>query len=214
MAQNKENFVIAAFTEEQVERLTGVTLRQLRHWDRTKFFVPSLAYEDRRQPFSRLYSFRDLVSLKVLNALRNDSKVSLQHLRGVKDKLAHLGEDLWSKTTLYVLKRKVVFDNLETRAKEEVLSGQGVLQIPLEVVTGNMKDAVAKIRERDSSSIGKIESKKGIANSRPVIAGTRIPVDAIKAFAAEGYSVEQIRKEYPTLTVEDIAAAINYEAAA
>ncbi|MBB3162312.1 DUF433 domain-containing protein [Rhizobium laguerreae] len=214
MVQDKENSVIAAFTEEQVERLTGVTLRQLRHWDRTKFFVPTLAYEDRSQPFSRLYSFRDLVSLKVLSALRNDSKVSLQHLRGVKDKLAHLGDALWSKTTLYVLKRKVVFDNPESKTKEEVLSGQGVLQIPLEVVTGNMKDAVAKMKERKSSSVGKIESKKGIANSRPVIAGTRIPVDTIKAFAAEGYSIEKIRMEYPTLTTEDILAAISYEAAA
>ncbi|TBZ00231.1 DUF433 domain-containing protein [Rhizobium leguminosarum] len=214
MAKNEKNPVISAFTEEQVERLTGVTVRQLRHWDSTRFFTPSLAYEDRRRPFSRLYSFRDLVSLKILNALRNDSKVSLQHLRGVKDKLAHLGDELWSKTILYVLKKKVVFDNPQTKAKEEVLSGQGVLQIPLEVVTGNMKDAVAKLKARDNSSIGKIESKKGIANNRPVIAGTRIPVEAIKEFAAEGYSVEQIMNEYPTLTADDIRAAMNYEVAA
>ncbi|MBY3524598.1 DUF433 domain-containing protein [Rhizobium laguerreae] len=70
------------------------------------------------------------------------------------------------------------------------------------------------MKERKSSSVGKIESKKGIANSRPVIAGTRIPVDTIKAFAAEGYSIEKIRMEYPTLTTEDILAAISYEAAA
>ncbi|MGN6548624.1 MAG: MerR family transcriptional regulator, partial [Pararhizobium sp.] len=95
--------MISAFTEDHVERLTGLTQRQLRHWDRTGFFSPSFAYEDRRKPFSRLYSFRDLVCLKVLDALRNEAKVPLSHLRIVKDKLAHLGNDAWAKTTLYVL---------------------------------------------------------------------------------------------------------------
>lgn len=31
------------------------------------------------RPYGRIYSFRDLVCLKVLNGLRNESKVSLQH---------------------------------------------------------------------------------------------------------------------------------------
>lgn len=38
--------VVSAFTEEQVSRLTGISHRQLRYWDSTKFFVPSLAYEN------------------------------------------------------------------------------------------------------------------------------------------------------------------------
>ena len=206
--------IVAAFTEEQVERLTGVSVRQLRNWDRTGFFVPSLAYEDRSQPLSRLYSFRDLVSLKILNSLRNELNVSLQHLRQVKDKLAHLGDDMWSRTILFVLNKRVAFENPETRAKEEIVSGQGILQIPLEVVTGDMRRAVDAMRKRDEALVGKIERKKGIANSKPVIAGTRIPVSSIKAFADEGYTVEQIRAEYPTLTDADVIAAINHKNAA
>ncbi|MGY5809445.1 DUF433 domain-containing protein [Rhizobium sp. LEGMi198b] len=206
--------IIAAFTEEQVERLTGVSVRQLRNWDRTGFFVPSLAYEDRSQPLSRLYSFRDLVSLKILNSLRNELNVSLQHLRQVKDKLAHLGDDMWSKTILFVLNKRVAFENPETRAKEEIVSGQGILQIPLEVVTGDMRRAVDAMRKRDEALIGQIERKKGVANSKPVIAGTRIPVSSVKAFADEGYTVEQIRAEYPTLTEADVIAAINHKNAA
>ncbi|MBB4194861.1 DUF433 domain-containing protein [Rhizobium aethiopicum] len=214
MAMETPRVVISAFTEEQVERLTGVTVRQLKHWDKTGFFAPSLAYDDRSQAYSRLYSFRDLLSLKILNSLRNDAKVPLPHLRAVKDKLEHLGEDLWSKTTLYVLNRRVIFDNPITEAKEEVLSGQGVLQIPLKVITGDMNRAVEKMRERDKSLFGRIESKRGIANSKPVVAGTRIPVASVKAFADAGYTVEEIIKEYPTLTPEDIAAAIRHGAAA
>lgn len=213
MANRREKNIVAAFTEEQAERLTGISVRQLRHWDRTGFFAPSLAYQDRSKPFSRLYSFRDLVSLKVLNALRNDAQVSLPHLRTVKEKLAHLGEDVWAKTTLYVLNKKVVFENPLTRAKEEIVTGQGVLQIPLRVVTGNMTEAINAMRQRDSHAVGKIEKRRGFGG-HSVIAGTRIPVQAIKAFAEEGYTLEQIQKEYPTLTRDDIAAAIAHDEAA
>lgn len=214
MSEESTKNIIAAFTEDQTARLTGVTVRQLRNWDRTGFFVPSLAYEDRSQPLSRLYSFRDLVSLKILNSLRNELNVSLQHLRQVKYKLAHLGDDLWSNTVLFVLNKRVAFENPETRAKEEVVSGQGILQIPLEVVTGDMRRAVDAMRKRDETLVGQIERKKGIANSKPVIAGTRIPVSSIKAFADEGYTVEQILAEYPTLTKADVIAAINHKNAA
>jgi uncharacterized protein (DUF433 family) len=204
-----------AFTEEQAEKLTGVSASQLRSWDRTGFFVPALANKNRSLPLSRLYSFRDLVCLKVLNALRNEANVSLQHLRSVKERLSHLGEDVWAKTTLYVLNKKVVFENPETQNKEEVVTGQGVLQIPLMIVTGDMRRAVDEMKKRDVSSLsGKIERIKGIAGNRPVIAGTRIPVSTIKAFADEGFSAEQIIEEYPTLTLEDIQAAIEYSEAA
>ena len=98
-------WVLAAFTEAHVERLTGVSRRQLRYWDQTNFFVPSLAYSDRRAAYSRLYSFRDVVCLKIVDALRNDAGVPLPHLREVKEKLAHLGEDLWPRRRCTFLKQ-------------------------------------------------------------------------------------------------------------
>ncbi|MER8712857.1 DUF433 domain-containing protein [Mesorhizobium sp. M0228] len=214
MAKADSKTLVSAFTEDHVERLTGVSKRQLRYWDNDQFFVPTLAYADRSRPYSRLYSFRDVVSLKVLNELRNESRVPLDHLREVKEKLSHLGDDMWAKTTLYVLKKRVVVDNPKTRAKEEVVSGQGVLQIPLKVVTGDMKEAVKQLSHRDASSIGKFDRRRGVAHNQLVIAGTRIPVRSVKAFADAGYSVEKIAKEYPTLTEDDIRAAIAHTAAA
>ncbi len=47
---------------------------------------------------------------------------------------------------------------------------------------------------------------------KPVIRGTRIPVDAIIRRLAEGMSVEEILREYPNLTEEDIKAALEYAA--
>lgn len=200
--------VISAFSEEDVERLTGITINQLRYWDRTGFFVPSLASEDRRVALSRIYTFRDVVCLKVLNTIRNELKVSLQHLREAKDKLAHLGEDVWTKATIYILNRRVVVYDPATERREDVVSGQGVLQIPLEVVRGDMEKAVNALRERDTTTIGKITQNRRTAANKPVIAGTRIPVKSIKAFEQAGYSIDQIREQYPILTEEDIRAAL------
>lgn len=208
------NTVVAAFTEEQAHRLTGVSLRQMRYWASDRFFVPSIIMkqEDEKAPL-RLYSFRDLVCLKVLSALRNETRVPLHNLREVKERLAHLGDDLWAKTTLYVLGKRVVFDNPETGAREDAGNGQGILEIPLEVVTGDMKRAVADMRRRDDHSVGRIDAKRGGARN-PMIAGTRIPVRTIQEFAEAGYSVEQILKEFPSLSESDISAAVSYRPAA
>jgi uncharacterized protein (DUF433 family) len=206
--------IIETFSEETASRLTGVSVRQLRYWDGDGFFSPSLAYDDRRVAYSRLYSFRDIVSLKVLNTLRNDAKVPLQHLRAVKEKLQALGDALWIETTLYVHSKRVAFVNPETEALEEVVSGQGLLQIPLQVASNNMRESIKRLNQRSPDEIGKFERKRKVANNQLVIAGTRIPVESVKAFASEGYSVERIKLEYPTLTDEDIRAAINYADAA
>jgi uncharacterized protein (DUF433 family) len=206
--------IISAFSEDDVERLTGITTRQLRYWDRTRFFTPSLADEDRRHAYSRVYTFRDVVCLKILNTIRNESKVPLQHLREVRETLTHLGDDMWAKITLYILNRRVIFYNPETDRREDIVSGQGVLQIPLRVVRGDMERAVRSLRQRDAATVGHITQHRGLAGNRPVIAGTRIPVKSIKAFDRAGYSMDQIREQYPVLTDEDIRAALAHGEAA
>ena len=47
------------------------------------------------------------------------------------EKLAHLKDDLWTKTTLYVVDRRVVLVNPETGIPQEVVTGQYLLGIPL-----------------------------------------------------------------------------------
>lgn len=213
MDAQQPNIVIAAFTEDQANRLTGVSLRQLRYWNADGFFRPSLETRADDGPALRLYSFRDLVCLRIISQLRNDSKVPLAHLRDVKDELAHLGEVLWAKTTLYVLNKRVVFDNPETGAKETIVGKQGVLEIPLRVASGDMEAAVRAMRRRPEASIGRIDTRRAGAGN-PLIAGTRIPVRSIQDFAEAGYSVDEIVGQYPSLTADDVHAAISYKGAA
>jgi uncharacterized protein (DUF433 family) len=207
-----EKSVITGFTEAQAARLTGVSLRQLRYWAGDGFFAPGLTTPD--QPHLHLYSFRDLVSLKVLNQLRNREAIPLQELRRTKRKLSELGERLWGETTLYVFGKRVVFHNPATGRLEEAATGQGVLKIPLKIMTGDVQKAVDAMRQRRPESIGQIERKRGVVQYQPIIAGTRIPVASVRAFAEAGYSPEAIREQYPSLTIDDIKAALDYKAAA
>ena len=205
--------VVAAFSAEQVERLTGLTKRRLTYWDRTGFFAPSYADGDRRSPYSRIYSFRDVVGLRTLARLTDEFHVSLQHLRRVAEKLSHLANDLWSTQVLYVLDKKVVFDETGTGKLREVLSGQYVNGLVLGEVISDMRDAVDQLRQRRPDQIGRITRSRFVNRNAPVMAGTRIPVSAIRDFAEAGYTTEQIIREYPDLTERDVAAALTYREA-
>ena len=47
---------------------------------------------------------------------------------------------------------------------------------------------------------------------KPIIKGTRIPVDIIIKLIAQGMTKEEILEDYPNLTEEDIKAALDYVA--
>ncbi len=47
---------------------------------------------------------------------------------------------------------------------------------------------------------------------KPIIKGTRIPVDTIIRLLAQGMTEEEIIEDYPNLTKEDIRAALAYVA--
>lgn len=198
-----EKPVISAFTLDSVASLTGLSPGQLKYWDRRGFFVPSMAQENRRLPNSRVYTFKDVLALQVLKTLRMDLGVSLQHLRVVKDRLSLLSDNDWSERKLFVLNRRVVFDD-DDGARREVVSGQYVLDIPLSVVRRKMVDAVQQLAKRTQAQIGYSEHNRGVMQNREVFSGTRIPVDAVRAFVEERFSDEEILNQYPSLTRADI----------
>ncbi|MFM7575703.1 MAG: DUF433 domain-containing protein [Microcystaceae cyanobacterium] len=49
-----------------------------------------------------------------------------------------------------------------------------------------------------------------ICNGKPIIAGTRISVQTIMEFLAEGDSIEDILEEYPSLSRVDIYACLRF----
>lgn len=59
----------------------------------------------------------------------------------------------------------------------------------------------------------RIVRDKGICGGEPVFKGTRVTLRTILASLAEGDSVEEILKDFPSLKAEDIQAAIAFAAA-
>ncbi len=60
--------------------------------------------------------------------------------------------------------------------------------------------------------LDRIQTDPTICHGAACLKGTRIMVSVVFDALVEGYSVEEILTEYPTLTVEDIYVAITYGA--
>jgi DNA-binding transcriptional MerR regulator len=74
------------FTAQQASKLTNCTAHQLRYWDKVDLVKPSLQSTDGRPGRRRLYSFRDLVALRVVKSLL-DNGMSVQRVRRAWDYL-------------------------------------------------------------------------------------------------------------------------------
>mgnify|MGYP001555190814 CR=1 FL=1 len=60
------------------------------------------------------------------------------------------------------------------------------------------------------NQIGRVVQSRFIRHNDVVLAGTRVPVSAIKNFAEAGYSADQILSEYPGLSRRDVEAALTF----
>jgi len=66
--------------------------------------------------------------------------------------------------------------------------------------------------KKEEKFFERISSDPDICHGKPCIKGTRIPVYLNVSLVSEGMSVEEIINDYPSLTAEDIKAAIQYAA--
>jgi DNA-binding transcriptional MerR regulator len=109
--------------------VAGITYRQLDYWARTGLVVPSVR-DASGSGTQRLYSFRDIVVLKVVKRLL-DAGVSLQNIRKAIETLRQWGEDDLATMTL-ISDGTTVY---ECRSTEEVVDllqgGQGVFGIAI-----------------------------------------------------------------------------------
>ena len=107
----------------------GISYRQLDYWARTTLVVPSIR-DASGSGTQRLYSFRDLVVLKVVKRLL-DAGVSLQNIRRAIEALRSRGVDDLAGITL-ISDGTTVY---ECRSPEEVVDllqgGQGVFGIAI-----------------------------------------------------------------------------------
>ena len=80
-----------AFTSKQAIFLSGCTSHQLRYWDKVGLVTPSIQSSNGKPGVPKLYSFRDIVSLRVIKTLL-DNGMSIQRVRRAWSYLKRNGE--------------------------------------------------------------------------------------------------------------------------
>ena len=203
---------LLAFTTEHVQRLTGLSSRVLRYWEQTGVFHASDVGDHAGRPYRRLYTFRDVVSLRTLALLRRQHRVDLDELRKVGRFLAEHADAPWAAPRFRLAGRHAVFDDPE--AGVPVTSKplrQSVIPIELAEIARETEADAARMRERRPEDFGRVTRHRYVNHNARVIAGTRIPTSAIWAFHEAGYSTVAIIREYPQLRPCDAEAAIDHE---
>ena len=141
----------------------GITYRQLDYWARTGLVEPSVRTAA-GSGSQRLYSFRDILVLKVIKRLL-DTGVSLQNIRTAVEHLRDSGVEDLAQVTLMSDGASVY----ECRSRDEVIDlvqgGQGVFGI-----------AVGRVWREVEGSLAELPSERvdGTASTEPVLPGDEL----------------------------------------
>jgi uncharacterized protein (DUF433 family) len=204
---------ILAFSAEQVQRITGLTDQQLRRLDRAGVLSPTLGEEDRHRPFSRVYSFRDVVALRAIALIRES--VPLEQLRALGAWLREHAQCEWSRLSFEIGSGCIDFGDSDS--SQETASSPnghaGLRTIAMQDIADEMTHAAQELRVRDANDPGNIKRQRFVLNNAPVLAGTRIPTSIVWNYIHAGYSADDVLRGFPSLTPEDVAAALEYEKA-
>jgi DNA-binding transcriptional MerR regulator len=129
------------FRVPEVCRIVGITYRQLDYWARTELVTPSIR-DASGSGSQRLYSFQDLVTLRVIKSLL-DTGVSLQRVRKAVEHLQTMEQPLTEVTLMS--DGQGVYEAHSPEAVVDLLrQGQGVFAIAVDRVWEDVETAVAE----------------------------------------------------------------------
>jgi DNA-binding transcriptional MerR regulator len=129
-------------------RAAGISYRQLDYWARTELVEPTIRGAA-GSGSQRLYSFRDILVLKLVKRLL-DTGISLQQIRIAVNQLRESGINDLSQTTLMSDGASVYLCTSSDEVIDLVSRGQGVFGI-----------AVGKVLREVESSLVELDSVKG-----------------------------------------------------
>lgn len=140
------------FTSLQASRFTGCTGNQLRYWDKIGLVKPSIQTTRGRPGVRRLYSFRDLVSLKVVKSLL-DGGMSLQRVRRAFEYLrAHAGLEEHLSSTKLITDGQSIFKIAKNDGEilDALRQGQMTFFVAIDQLAGEIDGSVTEfVRDRD-----------------------------------------------------------------
>ncbi len=185
--------------------IAGISVRQLDYWSRTGLVVPSITEHLSTANHVRLYTLQDMVELVVAARLRR--ALTLQHIRRTVTFLrGYASVD----SPLRELRFAVHHDEIHFQMPDGSWSGEYAPDQTIAPQVLALDPIVARIRrgaQRPAGTEGRIERVRKVRSSKPVFAGTRVPVSAVSAYLKRGIADDRILDAFPDLTVKDIEAA-------
>lgn len=190
--------------------LSGATVAQLRFWRKPTPSGPLLAPSGSEPGRRAAYSFEDLVALRMFVRLRKDT--SLQRVRRAVAHLRDAHPD--SHLSTHRLKadpsgRTIVWLSPEGDYVDVVEKpGQPGFRVVMEEVFREFTtDDGRRVPDLAEPAKGLVIDA-GVRGGYPVLAGTRLPFDAVASLAADGLTDDDIAALYPTATSTGIAGAV------
>ena len=174
---------------------------QAANWAKSGYLVPSILYSTDRRPYTYLYSFSDLVALRVIWILRYQYRMPLANAKIAADHIRATPDIPWSAMRIWIEDRRVVLAEPD---------GADGAVIELAEIAAVVKQEADKLWYRSPDDYGKVERKRNVMHGALVVKGTRIPVSTVVALVNAGWDIERIRRGYPTLHPEDIQGVMRY----
>lgn len=133
----------AGYRGPAVAKIVGITYRQLDHWTTTGLVRASVR-DAEGSGSQRLYSFDDIVQIKVIKNLR-DAGVSLQRIRKAMDTVRERGLSLRQVTLLSDSAGTVYAVDDRREVVDLLMSGQGVFAIAIEPLVSELEGEVHRL---------------------------------------------------------------------
>lgn len=147
------------FRGPQACSIVGITYRQLDYWARTGLVKPGLR-DAQGSGTQRLYSFRDLVHLRVIKNLL-DAGVALPKIRKA---ISYITDELKTpleNVTLMSDGKTIYAATSDSEIVDLLRKGQGVFGIALGRVYQDLRGAIGRIAHTDSPAAGNIAAQAG-----------------------------------------------------
>jgi len=152
-----ESNATLGYRSPQVCKVVGITYRQLDYWDRSGLLGPSLQ-EASGSGTQRLYTFRDVVTLRVVKRLK-DAGTSLHKIRTAFEQLDEQVGESWRESDITLLSDGTTI--YAATSPEEVIDllarGQGVFGIAVRPVHDEVQGEIHRLFPEKLESAGSTE---------------------------------------------------------
>lgn len=192
-----------AVPRDTAARIARLSIRRVDNWARTRLVEPTVDTHGSTGRV-RLYGFLDLLALVVAAEL-NARGVSIRRIQQVVGHLKSRGYDRpLSKLTFATVGNRVYFQHDDGTWEGDLRPDQLVLREVLDLEP--LRQRIAEGMRRDEALIGKVERRRGALGSKPLLAGTRVPVATVQRYLAAGRSTDDVLEAFPVLTATDVEA--------